>query len=202
MRLGLRTAAFGLASVAIIALMGLMAWALSTKSPVTGLSGVTRVQQPVPEFTLSLLDEGELVLSEWIGRPIVINFWASWCSPCRDEAMGLERTWRLYKDRGALFVGINVQDTDKSAEDYVNEFGITYPNGRDVDGKTTVDYGVIGLPVTFFVNKDGIVERRWVGAIPEAQLVDWVDALVSGAGPTGETEGSNPERFLKLENQR
>jgi cytochrome c biogenesis protein CcmG/thiol:disulfide interchange protein DsbE len=201
MRVRLRTAAFGVASLAIIALMALMAWALSTNSPVTGLSGITRVQQPVPELTLSLLDGGELVLSEWAGYPIVINFWASWCTPCRDEAGGLERTWRLYKDRGVLFVGVNVQDPVKDAVDYMNEFGISYPNGRDVDGKITVDYGVIGLPVTFFVSKDGIVARRWVGAIPEAQLVDWVDGLESGAGPTGVIEGSNPERFLKLEDQ-
>jgi hypothetical protein len=69
----------------------------------------------------------------------------------------------------------------------------------DVDGTITVDYGVIGIPVTFFVNKDGIVERRWVGAISERQLVAWVEELAAGVALSEETDEENPEEFFKFE---
>ena len=202
MRVGLRAAIFGVASLAIVGFVFLLAWALSNRTPVTGLSGITRLQKPAPEFTMPLLDGGEVTVSRSREAPIVVNFWASWCAPCRDEANGLERAWRSFKDRGVLFVGVDVQDTEQDAKIYVNEFEVTYPNGRDVDGKITVDYGVIGLPVTFFINSDGIVERRWVGAISEARLMAWVDEMVSGAVPFGEVEGSNPEGFFKLDQDK
>ena len=74
-------------------------------------------------------------------------------------------------------VGVDIQDTEEDALAYVREFGLSFPNGRDVDGKITVEYGVIGLPVTFFINADGVVEGRWVGALPEDRL----ESLDSGA---------------------
>ena len=194
----LRTGIFASASLGIVGLMALMAWALSNQSPVTGMSGFTRVNEAAPGFTLRLFDGGELTLADLAGRPGVINFWASWCTPCREEAIGLERTWRTYRDDGVMFIGVNIQDAEEDALEYIAEFNVTYPNGPDLDGKITVDYGVIGLPVTFFVSKEGIVERRWVGAIPDSQLVDWVRALISGEAPAGETEGADPERFREL----
>lgn len=194
--------AVGGAVVAILGLVGLMAWGLSNKTPVTSLSGSTRVNQPAPDFTLPLFDGGELVLSRFEGTPVVLNFWASWCAPCREEALGLERTWRTYRDQEVLFVGIDIQDSEESARDYLNEFGVTYPGGRDVDGKITVDYGVIGIPVTFFVNREGTIERRWVGAVDEALLLDWVDELVSGTTPSGTLEGTDLERYFRLDQER
>ena len=198
MKTALRAGAFGAAGLTVVALVALMSWALSNKTPVTSMSGFTRVQQPAAEFTLPLFEGGDLVLSDVLGRPIVLNFWASWCAPCRDEAAGLERTWRAYRDRGVIFVGLDIQDSEQDARDYVAEFDITYPNGRDADGKITVDYGVVGLPVTFFVNKKGIVERRWVGAITEKQLVAWVDGLVAGEASPANTEGEKPDGYRKL----
>ena len=169
--------------LALVSFLGLMAVGLSNKSSVTGRSGITRVNKPVPEIKMPLFDGGELVLSRYHGQPMVINFWASWCWPCREESPALERTWRSYSDRDVLFVGVDIQDTDSDGRAYIREFDITYPNGTDRDGKITVDYGVIGLPVTFFVNKDGIIERRWVGAVAEEQLLTWVGELVAGGRP-------------------
>ena len=202
MRTPLGAAVIGVAVLGIAGLVGLMAWGLSHKTPVTSLSGITRVHQPAPDFTLPLFDGGELVLSDFIGRPIVLNFWASWCAPCREEAIGLERAWRNYKNDDVLFVGLDIQDSEESARAYLQEFGVTYPSGRDVDGKITVDYGVIGIPVTFFVNREGAIERRWVGALDEGQLLAWVDELTSGATPSGELEGTNLEGFFRLDQQR
>ena len=183
-----RAVSIGTVSVAMVGFLGLMGIGLLNIAPVTGLSGFTRVQKPAPEIRLSLFEGGELVLSQYREQPTVINFWASWCPPCREEALVLERTWRAYKDNGVMFLGVDIQDTEESARAYLREYDITYPNGLDVDGKITVDYGVIGLPITFFVNTEGIVERRWVGAISDRQLVAWVDELVAGLVPTGDPE--------------
>ena len=74
----------------------------------------------------------------------------------------------------------------------------TYPNGSDEDGSISIDYGVIGIPVTFFVNRDGIVQRRWAGVMRETQLRQWIDELVLGIAPTGDTQGENPEGYEPL----
>jgi cytochrome c biogenesis protein CcmG/thiol:disulfide interchange protein DsbE len=185
-------------AVGVVALVALMSWALSNRTSVTGLSGITRVDKPAPEFTLDLMDGGQLTMSQLSDRPVVLNFWASWCAPCRDEAAGLERTWRAYEERGVAFVGINIQDSEADARIYLNEFDVTYPNGRDVDGKITVEYGVVGLPVTFFISKEGLIERRWVGAVPESRLLDWTESLVQGLPLSDNDEEPDPEKFRQL----
>jgi cytochrome c biogenesis protein CcmG/thiol:disulfide interchange protein DsbE len=187
----------GVAGLLIVGLIALMGWGISSKAPATALSGVTRVQKPAPDFVLPLLDGGELALSELRGRPLVINFWASWCPPCREEALLLERSWQQHRDE-VTFVGVDIQDSESAARAYLAEFHVTYPNGRDLDGRITIDYGVIGLPVTFFVNRAGIVERRWVGAVDDARLTSWIGELISGEAPSGETEGANLEGFREL----
>ena len=185
--------------LALVGFLGLMAVGLSNKSPVTGRSGITRVNKPVPEIKMPLFNGGELVLSRHHGQPMVINFWASWCWPCREESPALERTWRSYSDRDVLFVGVDIQDTDNDGRAYIREFDITYPNGTDRDGKITVDYGVIGLPVTFFVNKDGIIERRWVGAVAEEQLLIWVDELAEGVALSSAGDAEAGEKYIEFD---
>ncbi len=130
--------------------------------------------------------------------PTVINFWASWCPPCREEARVLERIWRQYSAEELLIVGVDIQDTDEEAIAFLEEFGVTYPNGRDIDGTITVDYGVIGIPVTFFVGRDGIVQRRWVGAVRDDDLEVWVRELIDGRA-AGQTEGENLDEYFELE---
>lgn len=199
MSAGLRLAVFGVPALAILAFIGLMAWGLSNRSPVTGLSGATVVGQPAKDFTVQLFDGDPLTLSELQGTPVVLNFWASWCTPCRDEAAALERAWQTYRNRGVTFVGISLQDSDEAARAHLAEFGVTYPNGPDPSGTITVDYGVIGLPVTFFVSGDGAIERRWVGAIPEWRLTAWVEALASGSALSGDVDGQDLDRFWELD---
>ncbi len=155
-----------------------MAWGLAGKEPPTGRSGYTLVGGPAPGFTVPLFDGGELSLSDLAGRPVVVNFWASWCSPCRDEALPLERTWKAYREQGVAFVGIDNQDAEDDARAYLAEFGVTYPNGIDGDGRVSIDYGIIGMPATFFIDSEGVVVSRWVGAIPEGTLIERVEALL------------------------
>ena len=198
MSLSLRAIGVVAVGLVIASILSLLALGLLNKEPVTGRSGITRLQKPAPEFTLPLLDGGELVLAQHLGKPVVINFWNPSCPPCFQEAALLEKTWRSYKDKGVQFVGVGLLmlDTEQDSRAYLKEFDITYPNGLDRDGKITVDYGVIGLPVTFFVNQDGIVERRWVGAIREAQLVAWVEELSAWVAPSGQAEGKDLESFV------
>ena len=190
----------------VLALFATLAYGLSNRSTATGRSGVTRVGKPAPDFAMRLLDvgstsspeSGEFRLSDHEGSPVVINFWASWCPPCRQESPSFERLWRRYQDTGIQFVGVDIQDEVSDAEAYVREFGLTFPNGVDPDGAITVDYGVIGLPVTFFIGSSGIVEGRWVGAIPEDKLEEWVNTLLADSGLSGEAEGRTEGAFQQL----
>ena len=193
-----RLAVFAAIGLAVLGLVAVLAWGLTRKEPVTGLSGETRVGLPAPHFTIELLDGGEMALSELSG-PVVVNFWASWCAPCWEEAPGLERAWRRFMPYGVTFVGINVQDSEAAARDYIDDLGVTYPNGRDEDGTITVDYGVVGLPVTFFIGSSGIVERRWVGNIPESRVSSWVEDLLAGAPSPGDSDGTTPGGYRPLQ---
>ena len=191
--------AFAVMGIVVFGFFGLLALGLINKSPVTGRSGVTRVGKAAPDITMPLLEGGEFLLSEHADKPMVVNFWASWCPPCRDESPGFERAWRRFSDDGVLFVGVDIQDTVEDGLAYIREFDLTYPNGIDADGKITVEYGVIGLPVTFFIGADGIVKGRWVGALPEDRLTGWVEALIAGATPDGSSDVENPDSFFKFQ---
>jgi len=131
-----------------------------------------------PSFELELLDGSGVLTDEKLkGKPVVINFWASWCIPCREEAPLLEKTWRAYKNDGVIFLGVNIKDAESDAKRFVDEFGITYPTVRDLDQSLTKDFGVKGLPETFFV------DHRWtfIGAISGAQAGDQQGTVVLGA---------------------
>ena len=199
MRLSRRAAGTVTLVVVIAAFLTLMGIGLANREPVTGNSGITRVGKPASTFVLPAIGGGEVDLADYSGQPIVINFWASWCPPCKREAVTLESSWREHAADGVQFVGVDIQDTDEDAAAYLAEFDATYPNGVDRVGRVTVDYGVIGLPVTFFVNRAGIVERRWVGAIGEGQLETWVGELVAGvAAGDSAAEGGNLDDYFEL----
>ena len=198
MRFSWKLASTVLFAALVLAFFALMAFGLANRSPVTGRSGETRVGKPAPSFSMPLLGGGEFRTEDHRGSPMIINFWASWCPPCRQESPGFERVWQRYRDRGIQVVGVDIQDSEEDALAYVREFGLSFPNGRDTDGKITIEYGVIGLPVTFFVSSDGVVEGRWVGALPEDRLESWTQALISGSTPGGGTEGETEGGFRQF----
>jgi len=155
-------------------------------------------EKPLPSFALESLSGSETLTSaELRGSPVVLNFFASWCAPCRDEAPLLEQAWRDYKDRGVRFVGVNFQDTPARARHFVEEFGITFPVVVDGDGELARALDVYGLPQTFFVSdelqlvagndaadtdKGGSSTGIAIfGAIERAELYRRIDALLAGS---------------------
>ncbi len=174
----LRKSALAITALVIVSFLGLLVWGMLNKQPITGLSGITMVNRAAPDFSLTTFKGTTISLEDLRGKPIVINFWASWCPPCRVEAPLLERTWRAYKNRGLIFLGVNIQDRKEDALNFIREFGITYPNGPDPTGEISIDYGVSGLPVTFFVSSKGEVVRRWVGAVEKSVLSGSIEEIM------------------------
>ncbi len=133
---------------------------------------------PAPDFTLTTFTGEQLRLSEQQGKVVVINFWASWCIPCRTEAPALQATWERYKDKGVLFVGVDYTDTDDNARAFIKEFGITYPNGPDIGIKIFTAYRVQGVPETFIIDQQGNVTQFLFAGVNEKQLSSAIDPLL------------------------
>lgn len=141
-------------------------------------------QVSLPSFELPLLEEnGTLSKEDLVGSPVVLNFFASWCGPCIEEAPLLERTWKKYKDEGVKFVGVNVQDTEDRALDFVRNYGITFPVVKDYDKELLGGLGLIeGLPQTVFIAPDGRLSSVTAG-----------DAAEGGRGGTTALGAIEPE---------
>lgn len=145
--------------------------------------------RPAPTFGLTLFDGGMLRLADLRGKVVFLNFWASWCPPCRAEAPALEAAWRQLEDQGVVFVGVNTQDDEERARAFLDEFGITYPNGRDPGGRIAVDYGVWGLPETFFIGPDGRITYKHIGTLGGALIAAKIDEARRGAVSTAQGRG-------------
>ena len=138
------------------------------------------VGKPAAAFRLKTFDGPEISLEGLRGRVVVINFWASWCYPaCYEEAPVLERGWRAYKDRDMTLVGINIQDKEEPAKRFLAQFGHTFPNAPDPAGRVSVDYGVYGVPETFFIDRAGRIRAKHVGAVTDAIFSANVDGLLA-----------------------
>jgi cytochrome c biogenesis protein CcmG, thiol:disulfide interchange protein DsbE len=129
------------------------------------------VGRPAAPFALTAFDGTPVSLAALRGKVVVLNFWASWCNPaCYDEAPVLQRTWQTYADRGVVVVGVDMQDTAEAAQAFIRRFGLTFANAPDAQGKVAVEYGVYGVPETFFVARDGTIRAKHVGAVTDAVI--------------------------------
>jgi len=157
--------------------VGLLLASQQGKRPVAGI--------PAPDFSLPLYADyraefsNTLRLSDLRGRVIVINFWASWCVECRKEAPGLEATYRRYKDRGVVFLGVDYLDTEPAALAYLREYDTTYPVGVDLQQQIAHLYRITGVPETFVVDKSGIVRYVAIQRVSEAELEAVIEPLLA-----------------------
>ena len=138
------------------------------------------VDTPAPDFELPLLDEtGSIRLSDLRGDVVILNFWASWCSPCRLEAPDLQAVWHDYREQGVRFVGIDELDDRFAAQAFVEEFGITYPSVFDPSGSLADDYAFLGLPATYLVDTQGEIVYRFQGFLDGRLLRSSLDAVLA-----------------------
>ena len=173
--------------LAIMLLIGLLAYGF-TRDPRYIASPL--IGRPAPAFTLTLFDGKNVRLQDLRGKVVFLNFWASWCPPCRAEAKDLEANWQSFKDQEIVFLGINIQDTEPNAIEYINEFGITFPNGRDTTGRIAVDYGVWGIPETFFIDTEGRITYKHVGSLGWPTITAKLDEAQRSLVSTSEGRGS------------
>lgn len=164
-----------LAAVSVVALLvALLGWQVFTKNEGRGIAAaVASGKAPqAPNFELPRLDgQGSISLASLEGKAVVLNFWASWCEPCKEESPRLQAVWERYRDRGVVVLGIDAQDFRSDARRFVERFGLTYPIVHDGEGSTLGRYGVTGFPETWFVDRKGrLVGERVQGPVSDEQL--------------------------------
>jgi cytochrome c biogenesis protein CcmG/thiol:disulfide interchange protein DsbE len=157
----------------VLALLGLLGWGLYKSSTGPRASGLA------PDFTIQSYSGQTVTLSQLRGKVVIVNFWASWCPPCREEASYLEETWRKYKDKDVMFIGVDWVDTPENALAYIKEFDITYPNGPDVGTKAAQAYRIQGVPETFFVDKHGSLKGVQIGPLKAPELDRKIEELLN-----------------------
>lgn len=169
------------AAIGLVAgLLALLVWKVAggSESEVEGLSsGKT---PPAPGFSLPrLTGDGKISLDSYRGKVVVLNFWASWCLPCKTEAPLLESAWRKYRDRGVVVLGVNSQDLSSDARRFARQVGWTYPLVRDGPGDVLGPYAVTAFPETFFIDRKGRVVARIAGQVTEDTLTSNIERVLA-----------------------
>lgn len=172
-RRGLSPAWLAAGAIAVIVL------ALLSYGLLTGPAEPPQAGNPVPDFQLTALDGSPMNLNEQRSKISVVIFFASWCAPCREEAVDLEQTWREYQDQGVQFFGIAYKDADSKARAFLEEFDVTYPATVERGNRTARAYGVTGVPETFIVDQQGLLVRHILGPITRAELSQELDRLLN-----------------------
>ena len=136
------------------------------------------IGKPAPAFVADRLDGGgTLSLSDYTGKVVVVNFFASWCLPCTQENPALVRVYERYRGSDVVMLGVVYQESRDSALSYVKRMGINWSTVADDDGRVALSYGVFGPPETFFIGPDGVIAGRHIGPIDETTLITGIEAL-------------------------
>ena len=169
--------------VAVIGILALVGWGLYNANQTRPETG-----QTAPDFTVQYFDgyqwEDKTVstLDDMQGKVVVLNFWASWCVECRVEADLLEQASRLYADEDVVFLGVAYADVEPNSMDYLEEFGITYPNAPDLGTAISSDYEITGVPETFFIDKQGVIQNVVIGPVNGESMMNTINTLLAEGG--------------------
>jgi cytochrome c biogenesis protein CcmG, thiol:disulfide interchange protein DsbE len=190
-----RTLAAGLGGAIVLGVLLLLVVGLTNQGISTRIDHALEAgkRPSAPAFSLPVLVAGagigpagaDVSLASLAGRPMVLNFWASWCGPCADEAPMLEAVWERYRPRGVLMLGLDTEDFSGDARAFIREQGTTYPSVRDSGRSVRDAYGLTGVPETFLIDADGRVALHIAGPISriEQLTVPLEDLLAEGARP-------------------
>lgn len=157
----------------------------------TGCISNSSDRSKAPDFTVDMLDltkvgqanvknyRGKKVsLADFKGKPLVLNFWAPWCPPCKEEAPLLQQTYEKYKGKNIDFLMISIQDTDRNVVNFMKDNNLTFPVGLDTEAVLTTRYSVSGLPTTFFIDSDSKIKRTYIGALQPEQIDSFIGEII------------------------
>jgi len=164
-----------------LSLAALFVWLLLTQGDTTRdflPESSIETKESAPDFTLKLIDGGTFKFSDYKGKPVLINFLASWCLPCKEEIPILEKVAREYSSKGVVFLGIAVDDTEENMSKLIEKFDITFPVGLDKTADIQQAFGIYGIPTTYFIGKDGIINYFHSGVVTEELMQYELDKLL------------------------
>lgn len=168
---------FGAIVVAALALQGCANDEQAEAGADAALAGPVREGMPAPDFTLTSLDGASVSLSDYAGRPLVVNFWASWCPPCREEFPALMRARQAHLEDGLEVLGVTYNDQPEQARAFVEDSGAAWPILSDPEHVAWDAFSPVGPPTSYFVDRDGVVQRVHIGAVNDEQLADHLAAI-------------------------
>ncbi|MGA9533317.1 MAG: redoxin domain-containing protein [Anaerolineales bacterium] len=158
---------------AVLAIVGLLALlAIVGLGLIRAQEGPVGIGTSAPQFTLSTFDGDQHSLADHHGQVVVVNFWASWCIPCEEEAAELEQAYQDYRDDGVVFLGVNYVDTEPEALTYLDKFDITYPNGPDLGTRISQAFRIRGVPETYVIGPSGLITSVQKGPYPSVEAIE------------------------------
>ena len=174
----------------VLALFALLAWASMKSGGNPGGFGVNAEfgqievsADQADDFSLKLMAGGTLTLSELRGKAVMVDFWSSWCPPCRQEAPVLAEVYLEYEGLPVEFVGVDIWDVPSAAQEHIDRYNVPYPNGIDADGIIVINYGVTGLPEKFFISPEGTIVKKFVGPMSPSKLRGILNDMLDPSSP-------------------
>ncbi|NQW21131.1 MAG: TlpA family protein disulfide reductase [Chloroflexi bacterium] len=174
--------------VPVLLVLSLFAWGVIQNDGEAGRPGINDKfgdaalsVEPFADFELTTLDGDLITIADYRGKVVMIDFWSSWCAPCRSEGPILAETYDKWRDRGVEFIGIAIWDTKGPVEDFIERNRIHYVNGIDPSGQISVNFGVSGIPEKFFITPEGEIVKKVVGPNTSRTLDDILTDMTDAA---------------------